>query len=114
MVPVAATAWAAAWIATSETMAGFAVVVASVAVGIVVATLRRSAIVLSVAIVMTAIAGVGLIDVYRLRHGPVAQLASHEAVVSADLEIRSDPPREFPDVEVGNGEDLELSLADRG
>ena len=91
MVPVAATAWAAAWIATSETMAGFAVVVASVAVGILVAALRRSALVLSVAIVMTAIAGVGLIDVYRLRHGPAAQLASHEAVVSADLEIRSDP-----------------------
>jgi competence protein ComEC len=91
MVPVAATAWAAAWIATSETMAGFAVAAASVAVGVVVAALRHSALVLSVAVVMTAIAGVGLIDVYRLRHGPVALLASHEAVVSADLEIRSDP-----------------------
>jgi competence protein ComEC len=91
MVPVAATAWAAAWIATSETMAGFAVAAASVAVGVVVAALRYSALVLSVAVVMTAIAGVGLIDVYRLRHGPVALLASHEAVVSADFEIRSDP-----------------------
>jgi competence protein ComEC len=91
MVPVAATAWAAAWIATSETMAGFAVAAASVAVGVVVAALRHSALVLSVAVVMTAIAGVGLIDVYRLRHGPVALLASHEAVVSADFEIRSDP-----------------------
>ncbi|HEY6812877.1 MAG TPA: ComEC/Rec2 family competence protein [Propionibacteriaceae bacterium] len=91
MVPVAATAWAAAWIATSETMAGFAVAAASVAVGVVVAALRHSALVLSVAVVMTAITGVGLIDVYRLRHGPVALLASHEAVVSTDFEIRSDP-----------------------
>jgi competence protein ComEC len=91
MMPVAATAWAAAWIATSETMAGLAVPAASVAVGVVVAALRRSALVLSLVVVMTAIAGVGLIDVHRLRHGPVALLASHEAVVSADLEIRSDP-----------------------
>jgi hypothetical protein len=30
------------------------------------------------------------------------------------IEIRSDPPRAFPDVEVGNGEELELSLADGG
>jgi hypothetical protein len=30
------------------------------------------------------------------------------------IQIRSDPPREFPDVEVGNGEELELSLADSG
>ena len=28
------------------------------------------------------------------------------------VEVRSDPPREFPDIEVGNGEELELSLAE--
>jgi hypothetical protein len=30
------------------------------------------------------------------------------------VEVRSDPPQEFPDVVVGNGEELELSLADIG
>ena len=30
------------------------------------------------------------------------------------VEVRSDPPQDFPDVEVGNGEELELSLAERG
>jgi hypothetical protein len=30
------------------------------------------------------------------------------------VEVRSDPPQEFPDVVVGNGEELELSLADGG
>jgi hypothetical protein len=30
------------------------------------------------------------------------------------VEIRSDPPRDFPDVTVGNGEEVELSLAESG
>jgi hypothetical protein len=31
-----------------------------------------------------------------------------------DVEIRSEPPRDFSDVVVGNGEELVLSLADSG
>jgi hypothetical protein len=30
------------------------------------------------------------------------------------VEVRSDPPQEFPDVVVSNGEELVLSLADSG
>jgi hypothetical protein len=40
--------------------------------------------------VATVIMGAGVVDVYRLRHGPVALLAEHQAVVSVDLEIRGD------------------------
>jgi hypothetical protein len=47
--------------------------------------------VLAVTIVLSVIVGVGLIDMYRLRHGPVAMLAAHGAAVSADVEIRADP-----------------------
>jgi hypothetical protein len=61
-------------------------------VGLVGAALRRSATVLAVAIVTTVIAGVGLIDMYRLRHGPVAMLATHGAAVSADEPQRLVPP----------------------
>ncbi len=34
-----------------------------------------------------------VVDMHRLRHGPVAFLATHQAVVSADVEIRADPHR---------------------
>jgi competence protein ComEC len=91
MVPVAAAAWGAAWVATSEAPAGLAIVAAGISVGLVGAALRRSATVLAVTIVITVIVGVGLIDMYRLRHGPVATLARHGAAVSADVEIRADP-----------------------
>ena len=46
--------------------------------------------VLSAALVTTVMVGAGAVDVHRLRHGPVALLAKHRAVVSADLEIRGD------------------------
>lgn len=91
MVPVAAAAWGAAWLGTSEAPAGLAVAAAGVTVGLVVAALRRSATVLTITIVITVILGVGLIDMYRLRHGPVARLATHGAAVFADVEIRTDP-----------------------
>jgi competence protein ComEC len=45
----------------------------------------------SIAVVIAVIAGVGLVDVHRLRHGPVALLAGREAVISAEIETRSDP-----------------------
>jgi competence protein ComEC len=62
-----------------------------VAVTLVVACLRRSARFLAVALITTAIVGAAIIDVHRLRNGPVASLADQEAMVSADLEIRTDP-----------------------
>ena len=60
-------------------------------VGLAVAALRRSALLLAVALVTAVAAGAGMVDLYRIRHGPVATLATHRAVVSADLEIRADP-----------------------
>ena len=91
MVPLAAAGWGAAWVGTEGSPAGIAAAAVGVAVALVVAALRRSAMVLAVALVTAVIVGAGIIDVHRLRHGPVALLADQEAVVSADLEIRTDP-----------------------
>jgi competence protein ComEC len=91
MVLVAAAAWGAGWIGTSAAPVGLAVAGAVVTVAMVVAVLRRSALALTLAIVITVVAGVGLIDVYRLRLGPVALLAGREAVVSAEVQLRADP-----------------------
>jgi competence protein ComEC len=93
MVPLAAAGWGAAWVGTWGTPAGMAVAAAGVTLALMVAALRHSAIVLTIALVMAMVGGVGVIDVYRLRHGPVALLATNEAIVSADLEIRADPLR---------------------
>jgi competence protein ComEC len=93
MVPLAATAWGAAWLGTWGSIASIAAAGACVAVGLAVAALRRSALLLAVALVGAVIVGASLLDVHRLRHGPVAKLATHRAVVSADLEIRADPHR---------------------
>jgi competence protein ComEC len=90
MVPVAIAAWGAAWAGTSDATVGLAVAAVGVTVGLAAAVLRRSALVLTVTTVVIVSTGVGVIDVYRLRHGPVARLATHEAVVSADVEIRAD------------------------
>ena len=102
MVPAAAAAWGAAWAATSETVAGLAVAATGVVVGVTVAVLRRSALMASIAVVIAVIAGVGLIDVHRLRHGPVALLAAHEAVISAEIETRSDPHLVATDATAGS------------
>jgi hypothetical protein len=51
-----------------------------------------------------AVIGSGVVDGDAVRVPPGAY----------SIEIRSDPPRAFPNVEVGNGEELELSLADGG
>jgi competence protein ComEC len=91
MMPIAATAWGAAWLATSGTTLGLVVAAAGATVGLAAAMLRRSALLLTLIIVISGIVGVGLIDVHRLRHGPVALLAEHEATVSAEIEIRADP-----------------------
>jgi competence protein ComEC len=90
MVPLALAAWGAAWAGTWGTAAVITAAAAAVAVALAVAALRRSLLVLSAAMVATVIMGAGVVDVYRLRHGPVALLAEHQAVVSVDLEIRGD------------------------
>jgi competence protein ComEC len=91
MAPLAAAAWGAAWVGTWGGLAGIAAAGAGVMVGLAVAALRRSALLLAVALVTAVAAGAGMVDLYRIRHGPVATLATHRAVVSADLEIRADP-----------------------
>ena len=93
MVPLAAAGWGAAWVGTWGAPAGIAATAACVALALTVAALRRSALVLTIALVIAMVVGAGLIDGHRLRHGPVALLASNEAMVSADLEIRADPHR---------------------
>jgi len=103
MVPLAAAAWAAAWIGTWEVPAGIgaagvgAAGIAGAAtvltVSLAVAALRRSALALTVVLVIAVMAGSALIDMHRLRHGPAALLATHRAVVSAEVEIRADPHR---------------------
>jgi competence protein ComEC len=90
MVPMAAAAWGAAWVGTGGTAAVLAAAAAAAAVALTVAALRRSPLILSAALVATVIMGAGIVDVHRLRHGPVALLAKHQAVVLADLEIRGD------------------------
>ncbi len=93
MAPLAVAAWGAAWFGTWGGLAGIAAAGASVTVGLAVAALRRSALLLAVALVTAVVAGSGTVDLYRIRHGPVALLATHRAAVSADLEIREDPHR---------------------
>ncbi|HET9779794.1 MAG TPA: ComEC/Rec2 family competence protein, partial [Propionibacteriaceae bacterium] len=93
MAPLAVAAWGAAWVGTGGGHAGIAAAGAGVAVGLAVAALRHSALLLAVALVIAVTAGAGMVDLYRIRHGPVAVLATHRAVVSADLEIRADPHR---------------------
>ena len=80
----------AAWVGTWGTAVVIATAAAAVAVALAVAALRRSPLVLSAALVATVIMGAGVVDMHRLRHGPVALLAEHQAVVSVDLEIRAD------------------------
>jgi competence protein ComEC len=103
MVPAGAAAWAAAWAGTSETAAGLAIAATGVMVGVTVAALRRSALMASIAVVIAVTAGVGLIDVHRLRSGPVALLAAREAAVSAEIETRSDPHPVATDETAGRG-----------
>jgi competence protein ComEC len=93
MVPLAVSAWGAAWLGTWGMPAGIAAAAGAATVSVVVAALRRSALVATVAIVTAATVSAGLVGVQRLRHGPVAVLAAHQAVVSAKVEIRADPHR---------------------
>jgi competence protein ComEC len=92
-VPLATGAWAAAWLGTWGSSAGIAAAAAGGAIVLAAAVLRRSALLLTVGLVIAVLLGAGLVNVHRLRHGPVATLATHRAIVSAELEIRADPHR---------------------
>ena len=76
MAPLAVAAWGAAWFGTWGGHAGIAAAGASVTVGLAAAALRRSALLLAVALVTAVTAGAGTVDLYRIRHGPVALLAT--------------------------------------
>jgi competence protein ComEC len=91
MAPLGVAAWGAASFGTWGGYAGMAAAGATVTVGLAAAALRRSALLLAVALVSAVVGGAGALDLYRIRHGPVAMLATHRAAVSADLEIRADP-----------------------
>jgi competence protein ComEC len=93
IVPLAVAAWAAAWLGTGSVPAGIAVAGAGGAAALAAAILRRSALLITVALIIAAVLCAGLVNVHRLRHGPVAALATHRAVVSAEVEIRADPHR---------------------
>jgi competence protein ComEC len=93
MLPLAAAGWGAAWLGTGGAPSGIAAAAAGATVALVVAGWRRSAMLLTVALVIAAIASTAFVGGYQLRHGPVAHLAAHEAIVSADLEVRTDPHR---------------------
>ena len=92
-MPLAVAAWAAAWLGTGSVPAGIAIASAGGAAALAAAILRRSALLLTVALIIVAVLCAGLVNVHRLRHGPVAALAAHRAVVSAEVEIRADPHR---------------------
>ena len=92
-VPLAAGAWAAAWLGTWGSSAGIGAAAAAGVIVLAASVLRRSALLLTVGLVIAVLLGAGFVNVHRLRHGPVAALATHRAIVSAELEIRADPHR---------------------
>ena len=59
MVPLAAAGWGAAWVGTWGAPAGIAGAAAGVALALIVAALRRSAMVLTIALVMAMVVGAG-------------------------------------------------------
>src|SRR3954470_15289563 len=110
VVPLAAAAWAAAWWATGgpgpvpPTLAGrglVLVLVTAAVTGLVLAWSRLPSLrrllarqlpwLAATALVVVAVATGGGLQVHGLRTGPVAELARQQAVVSARLEVRSDP-----------------------
>ena len=90
MVPLAGSAWAAAWLGTWQTPGAWAVAGIGVAVASMLAVVRRSARWLAAAILIAGLAGVGGALAYRLSTGPVAALAGQRAAVAAELMIRTD------------------------
>ncbi len=91
LVPVASAGWAAAWVGTWGTAGALAGAGAVAVLLAVAARLRRSPWLLSTALVVLALAGLGSLASVRLSTGPVARLAREGAIVVADLEVRSDP-----------------------
>ena len=103
-VPLAVAAWAAAWVATGSGPAAMAATVAGallLSLALALAVLGRPGpgrrlprwplVLTAAALVVTGCGGIGMLQVHRLRTGPVADLAAAEAVVTARLTVASDP-----------------------
>ena len=93
VAPLAVAAWGAAWLGIWGAPAGIAAAGLGAVIALAAAVLRRSALLLTVALVIAVLLGTGFVNLQRLRNGPVAALAAHRAVSSAELEIRADPHR---------------------
>nr|WP_269449949.1 ComEC/Rec2 family competence protein [Auraticoccus cholistanensis] len=93
MVPVAAAAWAATWLATSERLPAAGAVVLAALLLVWCARRRRSALLQAVALVLLGATVVGLVRLHGVRGGPVAELASAQAAVSAEVVTTSDVQR---------------------
>jgi competence protein ComEC len=93
VVPLAVAAWGGAWLGIWGVPAGMAAAGLAAVIVLLVALLRRSALLLTVVLVIAVLLGAGYVNLHRLRSGPVATLAAHRAVISAELEIRADPHR---------------------
>jgi competence protein ComEC len=107
VVPLALAAWAAAWAGTGSSAgvlrpALVGVGLACAACGGLLLRRRRSgsrpgppgrpgAWLLATLLVALAVGSVGAMHTHRLRSGPVAELTRQQAVVTALLELRSDP-----------------------
>lgn len=91
LVPVAAAAWAAAWLGTSGI---FAAVVAAAAVGIIVlaaAGVWRRALVAATAITLLTILGLAGLRHHQLITSPVAAWAQDKALVEVEFTVMVDP-----------------------
>ncbi|HEY5821189.1 MAG TPA: ComEC/Rec2 family competence protein [Propionibacteriaceae bacterium] len=91
LVPVAVAGWAAGWFGTWGTSAAWAGLGTGVVIVVVAAVLRRSAWLVGTALMMAVVGVLGGAYSVRLQSGPLAELAHGEAVVSADLVVRTDP-----------------------
>ncbi|MET0694862.1 MAG: ComEC/Rec2 family competence protein [Propionibacteriaceae bacterium] len=91
MLPLAAAGWAGSWLGTGahQGLLGLAVV-GGVASG-VTAVLRRSWWTGGVALMLVLATAVGVLQHHRLATGPISELSSSEAIVDAQLMVRSDP-----------------------
>ncbi len=91
LVPAAVATWSGCWCATSG-QADLIAVAMAVAVAVLVAGgLRRSIVTVAVALALLTSGGAGTLHEQRLTSGPVAELASQRAVVSAVVVTTADP-----------------------
>lgn len=97
LVPVAAGAWAGAWLGTSLSQADrwsalvLTGVLASVVGLLMLAVRRRVLIAGAVAVTLVGTVTVGALAAWRVGSGPIADLAPTRAVVTVEAVVRTDP-----------------------